>query len=159
MAAGRGAGRGSAAVRPAMRGRAMVATTPAGTTRPRTGLVLLCTFLGFYLLTASGHFYSGDEETLYLVTESLVERHTFALPDDAWVDHTARGMHGGLYAQYPPGQPLAAVPFYLLGRAVAAAFPGDSRGYLTRLCVALFGPVVPALTAALLYRLAAALGY
>ncbi|HEX6737868.1 MAG TPA: phospholipid carrier-dependent glycosyltransferase, partial [Vicinamibacteria bacterium] len=137
----------------------MAAATPAGTTRPRTGLVLLCAFLGFYLLTASGHFYSGDEETLYLVTESLVERHTFALPDDAWVDHTARGTHGGLYAQYPPGQSLAAVPFYLLGRAVAVAFPPDSRGYVTRFCVALFGSVVAALTVALLYRLARSLGF
>ena len=47
-------------------------------------VALFLAFLGFYLLTASGHLYAVDEETLFRATESAVERGTLALPADAW---------------------------------------------------------------------------
>lgn len=50
----------------------------------RAALLLGLAFVGWYLLTASGHFYNVDEEALYLVTEGIVERHSVALPRDAW---------------------------------------------------------------------------
>src|SRR5947207_5353703 len=129
-------------------------------------LALFLAFAGFYLLTASGHFYTVDEETLYLMTESLVERHTLALPADAWgivgqfglvVDPSQAS--GPVYAIFTPGQPVAAVPLYLLGRAVAALFPPEAHGYVTRFFVATFGSFVTAATVAVLYLLTRALGY
>lgn len=130
---------------------------------PRAGRrtwALFLLFAGFYLLTASGHLYTVDEETLYRVTESLVERHTFALPPDAWgVVASEQEAGGQVYGQYEPGQSLLAVPLYLLGRAVAPLFPPDARAYVTRFFVAWLGSIVTAATVALLYRLAGALGY
>ena len=134
---------------------------PAARTRPgRCARALFLLFTGFYLLTGSGHLYSVDEETLYRVSESLVERRTLALPPDAWglvVSEQATG--GLLYSQYEPGQSLLAVPLYLLGRAVAPLFPAEARGYIVRLFVGWFGALVTAATVALLYLLARALGY
>ncbi|HET8631222.1 MAG TPA: phospholipid carrier-dependent glycosyltransferase [Thermomicrobiales bacterium] len=124
----------------------------------RWALALFLLFAGFYLLTTSGHFYAVDEETLYAVTESLVERHSFALQEQ-WGLVAALGPDGRHYAQYAPGQPLLAMPLYLLGRALAPAFPADQRGYVTRFAVSLFNPLVTAATVALLYLLARALGY
>src|SRR5687767_3590212 len=49
-----------------------------------TPYALFLAFLGFYLLTASGHLYAVDEETLYVQTESIVERGTIAVPRGAW---------------------------------------------------------------------------
>ena len=72
----------------------------AGAGRPAPALLLL--FAGFYLMTGSGHFYAVDEETLSLVTESLVEHCSFALPPDAWgIVASERPTGGALYAPSP----------------------------------------------------------
>src|SRR5690348_8201599 len=137
--------------------------TPDPARRAASGVrswALLLTFLGFYLLTASGHLYAVDEETLYRITESVVERHTLALPNDAWgLVLSEQPTNGRQYAQYEPGQSFAAVPFYLLGRAVAPLFPPDARAYILRFFVGMLGALVTAATVALLYRLVGALGY
>ena len=124
----------------------------------RHAAALFLAFLGFYLLTASGHLYAVDEETLFRITESIVERRSVALPDNAW------GMVGNrdtpdspLYAQYTPGQPIVAIPLYLAGRALATRFPPEAIDYVLRFCVSLLGAFVTAATVALLYRLARAL--
>ena len=129
-------------------------------TGTRTWAIFL-TFLGFYLLTASGHLYAVDEETLYRITESVVERRTLALPEDAWgvvLSEQVRA-DGRNYAQYEPGQPLVAIPFYLTGRAVAPLFPPGAEAYIIRFFVSLFAAFVTAATVALFYRLVGALGY
>ena len=125
----------------------------------RRTLALFLVCLGFYLLTTSGHFYAADEETVYRVTESLVERHTFAVPDTWGIIGTQRDAGGALYAQYTPGQSLVALPLYLLGKVVARFFPADQEGYVTRYCVSLLNAFVTAATVALLYRLARGLRY
>ena len=123
-------------------------------------LALFVFFTGFYLLTASGHLYAVDEETLYRMTESLVERRTLALPTDAWGLVTSeQPANGTLYSQYEPGQAIAAIPFYLLGRAVAPLFPPSAHAYIVRFFVSLLGSFVTAATVALLYRLARILDY
>jgi hypothetical protein len=129
-----------------------------GSERRRT-LALFLACLGFYLLTTSGHFYAADEETVYRVTESLVERHTFAVPDTWGVIGTQRDAGGALYAQYTPGQSLVALPLYLLGKAMAHFFPADQEGFITRFCVSLLNAFVTAATVALLYRLTRLLRY
>jgi hypothetical protein len=144
---------------PRSAGRAVdgASTTPAARRAP---LALFLAFLGFYLLTASGHFYAADEETLFRITEGIAERRSVALPDDAWgMIGNRGGPDGTLYAQYTPGQPVAALPLYLAGRLLATRFPDEARVYILRFCVSLLGAFVTAATVALLYRLARALGY
>ena len=134
------------------------ALTPSRPTLPT--LALFLAFLGFYLLTASGHLYAVDEETLFRITEGIVERHSVALPNDAWgMVGNRSGPDGPLYAQYTPGQPLAAVPLYLAGKTLATRFPPEASVYILRFCVSLLGAFVTAATVALLYRLARRLDY
>ena len=135
------------------------ARTARWTVEGRRTLALFLVCLGFYLLTASGHFYAADEETVYRVTESLVERHTFAVPDTWGVIGTQRDAAGALYAQYTPGQSLVALPLYVLGKALAYFFPADQEGFITRFYVSLLNAFVTAATVALLYRLGRLLRY
>lgn len=121
-------------------------------------LALFLVFAGFYLLLASGHFYATDEETVYTLTESLVERHTLAMPEGAWGLATSTGEDGRQYAVTGPGQSFLAVPLYLLGMLAAPLLPSEARGYATRFAVAMFNPLVTAATVALLYPLARRLG-
>jgi hypothetical protein len=124
----------------------------------RRALALFLAFAGFYLLLASGHFYATDEETVYSLTESLVERHTVAMPEGAWGLATSTGRDGRQYAVTGPGQSFLAVPLYLLGKTAAPLLPPGGRGYATRFAVALFNPLVTAATVAILYALAQRLG-
>lgn len=148
-------------------GQVGAATPTASATGGRIGetrraLALFFLFAAFYCLTASGHFYAIDEEILYDTTTSIVERHTLALPAGMWYLSAITqepAANRPVYSPYMPGQPLIAVPLYLLGRAVAALFPAPLHGYLTRFVVGLLGPLVTAATVALLYRLARVLGY
>ncbi len=156
------------------------ATTPADTMpvgrsprlaaiahRPRLqALALFLAFLGFYLFTVSGHFYTVDEETLYLMTQSLVERQSLALSADDWgivgdwgLTIAPGSTTAPVYAIFTPGQPLAAIPLYLLGKGVAAFFPPAAEGFVTRFFVSLLGSFATAATVALLYRFARHLGY
>ena len=126
----------------------------------RQSLALFLAFLGFYLLTTGGHLYSVDEETLFRTTESLVERGSLALPPDAWGLVTSEQQSdGALYSQYQPGQPIAAIPLYLVGKALAPLYPDFAAPTVIRFAISLFGAFVTAATAALLHRLGLALGY
>jgi hypothetical protein len=125
----------------------------------RRTAALFLSFLGLYLLTASGHFYARDEETLFRATESIVERRTFAMPAGAWGLALQQGQDGRAYSVAGPGQSLAAVPLYLVGKLFAPLFPASDEGYILRFWVALLGAFVTAATVALLYRLARALGH
>lgn len=82
----------------------------------RTLALFLC-FAGFYLLTTSGHFYAVDEETIYVLTESIGARGTFALPRGAWglVLSPQSPSPSSAYSIFPPGQPFAALPLFFVG--------------------------------------------
>ena len=140
-------------------------SSPAGTRirhSARHSLALFLAFLGFYLLTVSGHFYAVDEETLYVQAESIVERGTIAVPRGAWGMVLSPGSidgDGPAYSIFPPGQSVAALPFYLLGRLVVPLFPDGQRGFVLRLAVGLLNPFVTAATVALLYAFVRRIGY
>ncbi len=78
--------------------------------------------LVLYGLTLSGHFYSPDEEVLFRVTEALATRGSLAIDPitEGFATRPAQPPRadGREYAQYGIGQPIAAVPFYWLGRAM-----------------------------------------
>jgi len=137
----------------------------AGEARPRKGglgrqvAALYFTLLGFYLLTASGHFYATDEETLFSTTESLVERRSFSLPEGLWGVWEVKATDNRTYAIYGPGHSALAAPLYALGKVFAPFFPAEATGYLTRFAASLLNAFVTAATAAVLYLLARRLGY
>jgi len=129
----------------------------------RLALALFYLLTCLYWLTNNTHIRIADGETMYQVTEGLVERGTFAQLEpqqtgDAPVT-MARARSGNLYAITGPLQSLLAVPFYLVGSWVARAFPAPFYGYFTRFFVCLFNSPVLAATAALLYLFGIDLGY
>ena len=139
----------------------MVTPTPARRGEWLRTLALFLCFAGFYLLTTSGHLYAVDEETLYVLTESIGLHGTFEVPRGAWglVLSPQSPEPGPAYSIFPPGQPFVALPLLWLGSVVAPFFPADQEGYILRFFVSLLNPLVTAATVALLYRLSRLLGY
>jgi len=129
----------------------------------RLALALFCLLTCLYWLTNSAHVRIADGETMYLVTESLVERGTLAQLEPEQAGDAPRTLmrarNGNLYAVTGPLQSLLSVPFYLAGHWVAQAFPPPFYGYFTRFFVCLFNSPVLAATAALLYLFGVDLGY
>lgn len=119
----------------------------------RIAWAIFALLAGIYLLTASGHTYAIDEELLFGVTESLALRGNFALNNPAATGEPP------IYSLYGPGQSLAAVPLYHLGRALALLFPPHAYGWVTRAIVLWFNPFVTAGIAALIYLAAIYTGY
>lgn len=127
-------------------------------------LALFCLLTSFYWLTASAHTYIADGETMYAVTEGLVERGTFEQPATGGSCDFPRAVvpapNGHFYAVTSPLQSLLSIPFYLVGRWVATRFfPSPFYAYFTRFFVLLFNSPVHAATVALLYLFGIDLGY
>ncbi len=118
----------------------------------RLALAVFALLAGLYLLTTGGHTSSKDEELLFGVTETLVVWKSVAL-------NAARPDAAPIYSPYGPGQPVIAMPFYALGRALAALFPHDAYPWVTRAVTLWLNPLVVAATAALLAFAALLLGY
>ncbi|MGN6362544.1 MAG: phospholipid carrier-dependent glycosyltransferase, partial [Thermomicrobiales bacterium] len=99
-------------------------------------------------------------ETIFGLTESLVERGSIVVPTCAGctIIHSEPAPGGRNYSRYGPLQSFVAVPFYVAGRAVAGENDA-ARWFLTRFAVDMMNPLVTAVTAALLYLLARWLGY
>jgi hypothetical protein len=152
----------------------------AGGTGDRRAVAFLVVFLFLvYLLLSSLRIGSGDGETIYQVTRSLVEGRGFAIPppssDAVVVDafsepippeklrgggpYGAWGSDGRYYAQYGVGQSLLAVPFYLFGRGVYRLTSWGTEGFVTRVAVMLLNPLALSLLGGMLYCLAMRLGY
>lgn len=125
---------------------------------PVPGVALFLLLLGWYMLTMSGHTYSSDEETMLAAAESLAAHGSFALPRD-FLMNPATGVDGAHYSRYGPGQSIAAVPFVLVGRLVAATAPRFAEGFIVRLVVLLLPALVTAATALVLYAWAREVGY
>jgi hypothetical protein len=89
-------------------------------------LWIFATFQFFYLLTSTGRVRTADEYNTLYTTESIVLHHTTAVPQ-AVALHNFYGrfdVHGLPRAAYPPGQALAAAPWYAVGQYVLARLPG-----------------------------------
>jgi hypothetical protein len=92
----------------------------------RIALWLFASFQFFYLLTSSGRVRTSDEYNTLYTTESLVLRHSTAVPQAVEL-HNFYGrldVHGEPRAAYPPGQALLCIPWYALGQYVIAKLPG-----------------------------------
>jgi len=125
---------------------------------PVSNSVLLFLLLfSCYTLTMTGRLRFGDEGERYLVAQSLVERHDWAIriqPDL----HTKIGVDGRNYSSYEFGSILPLMPFYLLGRAIYQALPTVDPYTTPLLFTGLANPFLTALTGVLVYQLILAFG-
>lgn len=140
----------------------------------KTAILVFLVSLLAYLLTASGHLYSPDEEVMFRMTDSLVVDHDLAIAPLPMNFATRTGIDGKEYAQYGVGQPVLAIPFYLAGRALSPMAseatwrriygldpnPGDktfaenpAASIAERFGIAFYNIFASALLAALLYGL------
>ncbi|HEX5502481.1 MAG TPA: hypothetical protein VFW96_07645 [Thermomicrobiales bacterium] len=129
---------------------------------PATALALFVALAALYIVTSGGHTYSYDEETMFGLTQSLVERGSVVVPTCAGcpVIRSTPAPDGRNYSRYGPLQSLVAVPLYVAGRAAAGAPAASAaRWFTTRFAVDLLNAVVTAGIATLLYGLARGLGY
>ncbi len=113
-------------------------------------LALLLLLAGIFLLSTGGHTYASDEEQMLAVAEGLATGRGFNL---AGLGQPPR------YSNYGPGQPIVALPLYVAGRALAAAFPPEGAALLIRAAVSWLNPLVTAATGSLIALAALRLGY
>ena len=131
-----------------------------------SALLVFLFFVSLYAFTMGGHLYSPDGEIMFRTTESIVERGETSIdPLEGFA--TKKGRNGKEYAQYGLGQSVLAVPFYCLGKGIAAiagpefleAFRWDTIQYhersvdsfCKRLGVSLYNTFVSAMLALLVY--------
>ena len=123
-------------------------------------LAVFLVLAGIYLLTSGGHTYSYDEETMFGLTISIVERGSIVVPTcpGCAVLRSIPMPEGRNYSRYGPIQSLVAIPPYLLARALAA---GDNAATWvgTRYAATLLTALVTAAIGTLLYVLVRRLGY
>ncbi|NJP05513.1 MAG: hypothetical protein HC837_07785 [Chloroflexaceae bacterium] len=81
-----------------------------------TGFLLL----SVYLLTNGGQTFSSDGEIMFQTAMRIADAHTLTLqPERAYLfPQVVQGQGGFYFSRYGLGQPLAAVPFYMLGSSV-----------------------------------------
>lgn len=122
-------------------------------------LALFLLALSVYLLSMTGTL-GIDEETMYLVTESIAERGEVAVEGSilrkVW---TATGRGGRVYSILEVGQSVIALPFYFMGRIASTAVPPRLRPYMLRAAVACVGPVFGAIAVLLVALIVEALGH
>lgn len=123
-------------------------------------LALFLVLAGIYLLTSGGHTYSYDEETMFGLTISLVERGSLVVPTcpSCAVLRSIPMPEGRNYSRYGPLQSIVAIPPYLIGRALASG--DDAATWIgTRYAATLLTALVTAAIGALLYALIRRIGY
>ncbi|MDW8146882.1 MAG: hypothetical protein RMJ48_11435 [Roseiflexaceae bacterium] len=126
----------------------------------RAPLAAFFFLLALYLLTASGHFYSPDEEAMYYVTRGLATRVDVAIEDGDLVPMPLReGRDGRKVSPYGILPSLAALPLFALGALLASGAPVEVYEYLTRFSVSLLNAMVTAATGALVFAFVVALEY
>ena len=128
----------------------------------RIALALFGLMTAFYWFSFGGHTYSPDEVMVYYVTEGIVERGSFVVPeysDTVYVSTGARGIDGSNYAITGLLQSVLAIPLYLVGRVVSTAFAPWFQPFWTRFFVSLLNGLVGGGTVALMYLLGRKLDY
>ena len=121
------------------------------------GLKLFVLFVCLYLLTSGGRIVSSDGNTMFLLTRSIVEEQTIAIP----YGNGYEGADGRLYPKAGIGQAILSVPFYIVGRAVyeRSGFGETERGYIMRFATSAIEPIAAAIAVVLLLHICFCLGY
>src|SRR5580704_18632457 len=92
----------------------------------RSAVLIFLVFSFFYLMTSSGRVRTMDEYMSFFETESIVVRHSTAVPQAVQLNYYygKYDLRGKPRPPYPPGQPLVAAPWYTFGRYVFERLPG-----------------------------------
>ncbi|MGC2765742.1 MAG: hypothetical protein WB607_09570 [Candidatus Acidiferrum sp.] len=92
----------------------------------RCAVLIFLVFSFFYLMTSSGRVRTMDEYMSFFETESIVVRHSTAVPQAVQLNYYygKYDLRGKPRPPYPPGQPLVAAPWYTFGRYVFERLPG-----------------------------------
>lgn len=92
----------------------------------RCAVLIFLVFSFFYLMTSSGRVRTMDEYMTFFETESMVLRHSTAVPQALQLNYFygEYDPRGEPRAPYSPGQPLFAAPWYVIGHSVLVRFPG-----------------------------------
>lgn len=120
-----------------------------------TLLTLFAFFLVAFLSVTSGTIASSDGVTVFNVTQALVERGEIAVKGD----NVAEGVGGRLYSRYGIGLSLAAIPFYLLGKAMSLFSPAHLDPLVLKGAVSITNAAIGALVCSFLFLAALGLGY
>lgn len=120
-------------------------------------LWLFLLLMTLYLLTSGGELFISDGLVMYRTTQALVERHSLAVEPDPDLPQVVVGWDGRFYSMYDLGQPVLAIPFYLLGRALAAVLPDSDPQAAPRFWVSVLPQVSTALAGVVLYHMSLAL--
>src|SRR5262249_19360750 len=113
-----------------------------------------------YLLTMGGHLDSPDEELMFQVTRSLVERGRLTVSTPNTPDVLVQtGIDGESYTHYGPVSSVMSMPFYVIGRAGAVVVPPRYTEVVERFAVGLRDPLVTAAACGVFYLVAGELGY
>lgn len=127
--------------------------------RRRSVRVFVAT-LGFFLLTHGGHFYSVDNDVVFLTAYAIVENGSIAI-QPGLVSTTGRG--GKNYGVFPIGLSLLEVPFIAAASLIKTRYPSDFETMfgldLQTFAASLVGPLFGALGAAGFWMIAELLGY
>jgi hypothetical protein len=125
-----------------------------------TALLVFCSALAVYTLTAGGSLTSTDAVVTFDLTASLVERHSIALTENVLGLDANRGVDGRVYSQYGIGQSLYNIPFYLAGKAAMRLAPRriGKPDTLLKAAVAMGSAVAAALTVWLIWGVSRRLG-
>ena len=119
----------------------------------RISLLIFCLFLGLYLLFSGDHFtehyYSTDEQIMFMTTRSIMERGSLVIPD----------VHGQTISKYGLIASLTAVPFYLLGRLAAGFFHPAQKEMILIIFMYMTNAFITAAAVAVFFLLARVLRY
>ena len=105
--------------------------------RTRIARWIFCALAALYVATTRGHFVGTDEVTMYQTTRSIWEDGSLAT--NARLPNSLPARGGGTVGSYTPALSVAAVPFYVAGKAVGAALRRAGREDWVR---TLGGPVI-----------------
>jgi len=126
----------------------------------RVGLGFAAVLLGLGVLAAlllivPGTVGGTDGQSMFGVTRSIVESGATTVRD---ANIGVPGLGGRFYSKYGPGQSLAAIPLYLIGRAVEPLAPPAYRPELPGFVASTLPAIATALTTILLVLAAVELG-
>lgn len=116
--------------------------------------MILLFFLALYLLSVGEGVYSTDGETMLRTTSSIVDRHQLAIRCSGRLPNAVRGLDGRCYSRYGLGQPLIAIPLYLLAKGINTLLPGTDYAALVFLFMPRLNQIITAVTCVLLFSFA-----
>ena len=134
--------------------------SPAPSSAPRLRILTAASLLGLgalllLLLIVPGTLDGTDARSMYEVARSIVDHgDVTTLSKSTGVP----GLYGQYYSKYGPAQSLAAIPLYIVGRALTALVPPHFAPELPIMASSLLPAIITALTVELFFLTAIELG-